>query len=384
MSFILLATDYPPQTGGIQRYCSQLAAALQDLGHQIYVIATEYPGWQDYDARSPVPVIRVPSGGSKLAITLRLRDEAIGLAPQLSEPLLGLIATKWSPEGLGGYWAARQLKVPYGLFAYDREHILHGAHLFKWALQRFLIRRADICFAISHYTAGNFLRGGALAERIRIVGCGIDAEKFAPAPQKARQLRARYGINSRPVLLTVSRLAPYKGHTTVLQALPTILRLFPDIVYFIVGEGPFRSKIEQTIAQLQLQKSVIMTGAVPDEELCGFYTMADVMILCSEDVPGKPSEGFGLTFLEANGCGTPVIGSRLGGVPEAVDHGLSGWLVPPRNPQALAQAVTRMLRHPEWAQQMGAYGRKRALEQFSWEFVARRVEAAFAEWRKDF
>ncbi len=384
MAFILLATDYPPQTGGIQRYCSQLAAALQDLGHQIYVIATEHPGWQEYDVRSPVPVIRVPAGGSKLAISLRLRDEAIRLTRQISAPLWGLICTKWSPEGPGGFLAARQLNVPWGLFAYDREHILSGAHLFKWAVQRLLIRRADICFAISHYTARNFLRGGASSHRLRIVGCGVEAETFAPDPGQAARLRERYGLNNRPVLLTVSRLVPYKGHLTVLQALPEIKRHFPDVVYVIVGDGPFRSEIERAIAQLQLHNSVMLTGAVPDEELCGFYTMAQIMILCSEDVPGKPSEGFGLTFLEANCCGTPVIGSRLGGIPEAVDHGLSGWLVPPRSPQALAQAVVRMLRQPEWAQRMGAYGRKRALEQFSWELVARRVEAAFADLQNNF
>ena len=379
MSYLLLATDYPPQTGGIQRYHSNLALALQTLGREVHVIATEYPGWQEHDAAAAVPVTRVPGEGGKLAITRRLRDEAVRRAGSLQEPLRGIVSTKWSPEGPGAMQAARRLGVPWGVFGHDREFILHAANVVKWALQSYLLTHADLCFAISDYAAANFRRGFAPAARIRMVGCGIEIERFQPDPETAARLRQRHGLQGRPVLLTVARLVPRKGHLTVMQALRQVRARFPDVAYVIVGEGEFRPQLEQGIAAHGLHGNVIMAGAAADAELCGYYTMADVMVMPSYDIIGKPTEGFGLTFLEANCCGTPVIGSRSGGIPDAIAEGRSGLLVPPRNPGALAAAVERLLADPATAQEMGRTGQERARTQFRWEQVARRVDAAFEE-----
>lgn len=376
--YILLATDYPPQTGGIQRYHSNLALALQGLGREVHVVATEHAGWQEHDAAAAVPVTRVPATGGKLAITRRLRDEAVRLG-RGSGSLRGIISTKWSPEGPGAMQAAAALKVPWGVFGHDREHILHAANVVKWGLQTVLFRRADFCFAISNYAAANFRRGFAPSQRIRMVGCGIEAENFSPDPAGAEALRHRHGLQGRPVLLTVSRLVPRKGHLTVLEAISGLRSEFSDIAYLIVGDGEFRSEIERAVARDGLEANVILAGRASDPELCAYYTLADIMVMPSYDIIGLPTEGFGLTFLEANCCGTPVIGSRTGGIPDAVDHGLSGLLVPPRQPQALAHAIRRLLGDPGMARQMGEYGRQRALQQFSWELVARRVDAAFEE-----
>ncbi|MBU0609015.1 MAG: glycosyltransferase family 4 protein, partial [Armatimonadetes bacterium] len=129
----------------------------------------------------------------------------------------------------------------------------------------------------------------------------------------------------------------------------------------------------------RLQTHVIMAGSVPDTELCGYYTLADTMVMPSYDVIGEPTEGFGLTFLEANCCGTPVVGSRTGGIPDAVEDGSSGLLVPPRNPQAIAAALMQLLGDPAAARAMGRNGQERARTQFRWEQVAQRVDAAFEE-----
>ena len=379
MSYLLFATDYPPQTGGIQRYHSNLALALQALGREVHVVATESPGWQEHDATAPVPVTRVPGGQSKLRTTLLMRDQALPLANGLSRPLRGIVATKWSPEGLGALQAARRLDVPWGVFGHDREFILHAANVVKWALQSYLLTRADLCFAISSYAAANLRRGFAPEAHIRMVGCGIESELFQPDPTTAARLRERFGLQGRPVLLTVSRLVPRKGHLTVMQALRTVKERFPDVAYLIVGEGEFRARLEHDIVANGLQDQVIMAGRAGDDELCGYYTLADAMVMPSYDIPGKPTEGFGLTYLEANCCGTPVIGSRTGGIPDAIEEGRSGLLVPPRDPRALAQAIGRLLGDPEAARAMGRYGQERARTQFAWGQVARRVDAAFEE-----
>jgi phosphatidylinositol alpha-1,6-mannosyltransferase len=297
--------------------------------------------------------------------------------------LRGIIATKWSPEGLGAKQAAQRLGVPWGVFGHDREHILHGGNPLKWLLQQHHFKTANFCFAISNYAADNFRRRGVRDDTLRMVGCGLDCQHFAPDEERATALREKHGLQGRRVLLTVSRLVPRKGHLTVIEALPRIREVLSDVCYLIVGDGECRSTLEQAVAQKGLSDHVIFAGRAAAEDLCGYYTLGDIMVMPSYDIPGIPTEGFGLTFLEANCCGTPVIGSRSGGIPDAVDHGLSGLLVPQRDPAALATAAIRILSEPGLAEQMGQYGQHRAREMFRWEYVARRVDAALRKLRRE-
>lgn len=380
MDYFLLATDFPPQVGGIQTYHSNLARALQALGRKICVIATDTPTAAEYDPTAPYPIVRVPTAGGKPAIYRRMRDEALRLAGRNKGPLRGIVATKWSPEGPGALQAAERLGVPWGVFGHDREHILHAANGLKWALQTYLYRKASFCFAISNYAAANFRRGHAPAQRIHMVGCGINSENFQPDPQRAAQLRVHHGLEGQQVLLTLARLAPHKGHITVIKALSEVIRECGQVKYLIVGEGEARSKIEEAVATAGLHEHVLLTGRVPAEDLLGYYTLADLMVMPSFDIPGIPTEGFGLSFLEANCCGTVAVGSRTGGIPDAIEDGVSGLLVPPRNPKALAQAITQLLRNPERLAAMAQIAQKRAREQFQWRQVAERVDAAFSSW----
>ncbi|NPV47160.1 MAG: glycosyltransferase family 4 protein [Armatimonadetes bacterium] len=222
MDYLMLAGDFPPQVGGIQSYHSHLAAALTALGRQVHVVATQQPGSQEYDETCPCAVTRVPAGTSKLALARAMAAAGRKAIAGLSTPLTGVIATKWSPESWAAIDLTRATGAPWGVFGHDREFILTGLNPVKWLAQRSWLRRADLCFAISHYAAANFRRRGVPPNRIRMVGCGVDAQAHRPDPQRADQLRAEMGLGGLPVLLTVSRLVGKKGHETVLQALPAV------------------------------------------------------------------------------------------------------------------------------------------------------------------
>jgi phosphatidylinositol alpha-1,6-mannosyltransferase len=378
MSYLMLAGDFPPQVGGIQSYHSHLAAALTALGREVLVIALSQPGDREYDAGCPYAVTRVPPGGSKLATARAMAAGGLEAAAGLQDPLTGIIATKWSPEAWAALRLSGELRAPWGVFGHDREFILTGLNPLKWLAQRDWLGRADVCFAISHYAAANFRRRGVRPERTRMVGCGVDTQGFRPDPERARQLRDDLGLGDGPVLLTVSRLVRKKGHETVLRALPAVREAAGAVRYVIAGEGPDRARFEAMARELELGNSVVFTGRVPAEDLNAYYTLADVMVMASEDVPGEPLEGFGLAYVEAGCCGTPVIGTWVGGIPDAVDHGVTGLLVPPRDPPTLARAIARLLGDPGLARWMGQQGRERA-QASRWELVARRVDAAFNE-----
>lgn len=379
MAYLLLAGDYPPQLGGIQSYHSALARALAALGHEVVVVATSQEGDAAYDAACPHAVSRVSAEGGKLPTCRRMEARAVELAGSLREPLAGIIATKWSPESPAALRLARRLGVPCGVFGHDREFILTGPNPLKWAVQRYTLPRADFCFAISHFAADNFRRRAVRPDRIRMVGSGVEADAFAPDPEGAARLRAVHGLGEAPVLVTVSRLVEKKGHLTVLEALPAVRQAVPAVCYVIVGEGEHRPALEAAVARLGLQDCVLFAGRAPAADLRAYYTLADLMVMPSYDIPGQPTEGFGLAYLEANSCGTPALGTRCGGIPDAIDHGVSGLLVPPQDPGALAQALIRLLTDRDLARWMGAQGQQRARDWFRWDLVARRVEACFAE-----
>lgn len=309
-------------------------------------------------------------------MTLALARGAKAAATLVPGPVRGLIASKWFPDGLAAAWAQGEVNAPLALFGYAHEFASHDGSTMRRLVQRHVLGRADACLAIARHAEASFLATGVAPERVHRVGIGVDASAMRPAPDVAATLRARHQLGDRRVVLTMARLVPHKGHLTVLRALPAVLEHCPEVTYVIAGTGPWRPQIEKCVATLGLGQSVLMLGRVPPEELAGYHTMADLMVMASEVRPNSLVEGFGLVFLEANCCGTPVIGSYTGGIPEAVVHGGTGLLVPPEAPEALAAAMLRLLRDPELSRRMGTHGRERALAEFRWPDVAERVHAA--------
>ncbi len=172
------------------------------------------------------------------------------------------------------------------------------------------------------------------------------------------------------MILSVSRLAQYKGHETVMRAVSLLGGRFP-VSYVIVGDGPGRQSLEGSAQRLGIQDHVHFAGKIPDHELPSFYAMADVFVLCTEERKHEASvEGFGVVFLEAAAAGLPVVATRAGGIPDAVADGETGFLVPPGDAPAVAEAIGMIFRDDSLALRMGQAGRQRVLDRFNWENTA--------------
>jgi glycosyltransferase involved in cell wall biosynthesis len=165
-----------------------------------------------------------------------------------------------------------------------------------------------------------------------------------------------------PVLMAAGALKPRKGYHTTLKALPTIRERYPDVHYYLVGDDQDRKYVaglRQTIDRLGLQQNATITGIIDDAYLDALYQRADAYVHPAEN-SGGAFEGFGLTYLEANAYGKPVVGTLDCGAEDAIDDGDNGYLVPQRDPAAVADAVLRILDDPEGARAMGERGRRRA------------------------
>ena len=149
--------------------------------------------------------------------------------------------------------------------------------------------------------------------------------------------------------------------------MPRIVSEAPGTRYVIVGDGSDREYLMRLAAASDVADAITFLGELTDDEKLDCYSRCDVFALPSE------REGFGIVYLEANAFGKPVVGGRIGGVPDAVIHGETGLLVDPRSESEVAEAIIRLLENPEEARRLGDNGRRRVENELTWKESARRL-----------
>lgn len=357
---LLVAHDFPPRPGGMETVARHLAAALAALGLQVTVATTWRLGVPEVPGVRVVPLF-TPTGGPAgidlqrdlwltLDLLLRERPDAVHLCNAGLAPWVPVLRAVWpcrvSVHVHGNDLLAPWVHAPGGSL---RDAIGAG------------LQAADVVVPVSAFSAGLARAAGAPAERVRVVHNGV----VAPGPSEG----PRSGV------LTVSRLVPRKGHATVIEA----LALLPGVEYRFTGRGdPLRRELLDRAAALGVADRVRALGVVPDAELAASYAGAAAFVLVPDDRDPADVEGFGVALLEAAAAGLPVVGSRAGGVPEALVDGVTGFLVPPNDPAATAEALRRLLDDPALAARMGSAGRARVVEEFGWSRAARALAAAWA------
>jgi phosphatidylinositol alpha-mannosyltransferase len=227
---------------------------------------------------------------------------------------------------------------------------------------RTVSRRIDAAIAVSDAAAG-FLRR-AIDVELEIVPNGLDVERFAH-PETVPD-----GVPEGRRLLWVSRLDPQKGFRVLVQAFALLAREHRDLSLLVAGDGRDRHAIGALSAPDRAR--VVMLGAVRHKDLPSwFYGAADAFV-----APATGQESFGYILVEAMAAGVPVVASDIAGYREVVRSGIEGLLVPPGDPAALAEAVSRVLSDPVLAARLSEAGRMRAAA-FGWDRVVPRIEAIY-------
>ncbi len=259
-------------------------------------------------------------------------------------------------------------------FIHGYDLLLTERHWRKRILARRILEGANRIVTNSAYGKSLVVaRGIPQAKVVIVYPCPI----FIP-PLSIRggegELRKRYHLEGKKILLTVARLVERKGVDLVLEALrylhETKFSAMENVVYVIVGDGPERKNYELGIINYELP--VLFVGAVSDNELAAWYEACDVFIMTPRKI-GPDVEGFGLVYLEANAFGKPVIGSRTGGVPEAVIDGETGLLVDESDVDGIANAIQRLFSDDAFRKKLGEQGKARVEREFQWQQEVRKL-----------
>ena len=243
------------------------------------------------------------------------------------------------------------------------------------------LARADAVLACSDFVA-RAARAAAPAAHAFGVANGVDTQRLRPAgPERRAAARAALGLGDGPVVLFVGRFVEDKGVHLLLEAVPQVLAAHPAARFVLCGSAHFGlasatdyERAVQARAEA-LGPAVTLAGFVPPARMADYWAAADVF--CAPAVWAEP---FGLVYLESMASGVPCVGTRRGGIPEVVQDGETGLLLAgDPGPDAVAGALVRLLGDAPLRERLGAAGRRRVLERFTWDTMADRVEHVLAD-----
>jgi glycosyltransferase involved in cell wall biosynthesis len=262
-----------------------------------------------------------------------------------------------------GTLAGRLARVPVVIVS-KRSMDVYSRGRDRWAC-RLTNGLADCVTAVAEAVRDHVHREeGCPLGKIVVIPNGVDAEQFSVSPGPPDELRGLGGDGQ--LVGTITRLVWKRGHEELLRAAALVNRSEPGARLVVVGDGPLRPTLEGQARELGLGGAVRFLGAVP--RAARLLPHLDVFVLSSV------WEGMSNGLLEAMAAGRPVVATRVGGNPECVVDGESGLLVPPRDPEAMAAAIVRLLREPELARRLGQAARRRVEAEFTLPRMVQRME----------
>lgn len=235
---------------------------------------------------------------------------------------------------------------------------------------RLKYRSAAATVAISRRVREELLRAGARPERTHLIPSAVDTEAYRPGgdPDWFRQ---EFGLGPGPLLGMAAQFIARKGYDLLLDTLPAVFDKVPDLQVVLFGQGPLREHLEWHIQSNLRGRKIVFAGFREDLERC--LPCLDLLVH-----PAR-MEGLGVILLQAAACGLPVVATRAGGIPDIVEEGATGLLVPVNDRQALAAALLKLLQNPEERHRLGRAARKRAEAAFSIPVMAQRYEKLYAD-----
>jgi starch synthase len=378
MRILLLSREYPPHVyGGAGVVVDHLSRALARRATvEVRCFGDQALAGAGPSVRGYTPWERL-HGGPEVAYAPALEALSVGLAMARDPVEADLVHTHTWYVGFGGMLVQAIHDLPLVVTLHSMEPLRPwkadqlgtGYAVSTWA-ERLAVERAERVIAVSAQMREDILVHFRVEPgRVVVIHNGVDAEAFHRTEQ--REALARHGVRE-PYVLFVGRISEQKGIFPLLES----ARALPDDVSLVLcASSPDTPELAARLEAAVAGRSRVrwINAMLPVAEVVQLYSHASVFVCPSIYEP------FGLINLEAMACGTPVVASRVGGIPEVVVDGETGWLVPPGDPAALAEALRVALADPARARRMGEAGRRRVEAHFSWDRIAERTLAVYRD-----
>ena len=260
---------------------------------------------------------------------------------------------------------AQDIPLDYGIIA---------GNIMNFFRRIFAFFCEDILIAISDDAKKGLLKLRFPSKKIKVIYSGINPDLLKQKKNHLSREDILTKLNipkDKFVIGTIAALRPYKDIFTLINAAKIIVQNYPEVKILIIGKGPLKKNLEERVKSLNLENQVIFYDYV--ENVVEAYDIFNLMVLPSL------TEGFPAVLLEAMAFSVPIVATRVGGVPEAIEDGISGILVPPKNPEALAEAIIKIYENPELASEMAKNARTRFEKYFTAETMARQYENIYEE-----
>lgn len=340
--------------GGPERQMLDLARAMPADHHTVFLLFRDRGRSQDFRSR-------LEENGLDSHVLGQDTPHLPKMIGEVAARLRAMSADVLCPHGykadIVGLLAARRAGIP--VIAVSRGWTTDTWKLRIYeAMDRFCLRRMDRVVCVSEGQAVKVRRAGVRPEHVRVIRNAIRSERFAAGDLSARaDLLGLFRFPPARIVGAAGRISPEKGFDVLVEAAAIALRLNPEIGYIHFGEGKHGERLQRRITELGLEDRFLLAGFRSD--LDRLIPALDLVVIPSF------TEGLPNVALEAFASAVPVVGTAVGGVPEVIEHGISGFLVPPGDPEALARGIIEVLGSEDRRRSMGERGRHRIENHFT-------------------
>jgi glycosyltransferase involved in cell wall biosynthesis len=367
---VLVLSDYflPHASGGVERAAFEVSRRVAREGHEVTVLTFRREDSVPEEEMDGLHVVRVPAIDVSNLIGVQLSG-SLHVWPAIRRLIRDRNIDVLHTHGLffhvslAAAVVARVSGIPLVTTAHVGSLASIGgiasqlSALYERSAGKFILRCSREIIAVSEAVATHVESLGAAEDRVTVIPNGVDTERFAVTRRKRR---ARQSVR----MVCVGRLIANKGPQHLISALPEVLRHFPDAECWFVGDGPMRKELERMVRALRLDRNVRFLGERHD--------IPDLLAQCDVFVRPSLSEGMPLAVLEAMAAGLTVVATPVGGTPEVVDGGSTGFLVDPGDFRTLSERLCQLLGDGKLRRAMGARGHKMA-EGYSWDVVSQKT-----------
>ncbi len=373
-----------PFKGGTENHMYELGEALVKKGVEVHVVTAHLKGTPTEETMAGIKVHRIPAKVVKIEglypPPLVMCQKFLQYLREIDEREnfdLFHLHGRWFPDFTVVRKYCDETNKPLVLTVHNARptgintaYTLFGS-AYEAAIGINVLKSADQLIAVSKWTRDDVLKYGIAKKKFTVIYNGINAQRFSTRhnPAVKKNLRMKH---SDPLFMWVGRVIEQKGLKYLLAAMPLVLKEIPTAKLLIIGTGTELKKLKKLAAKLKIQNSIVFHGAENNrKKINGLLRGADAFVFPSIWEP------FGIVIIEAMASGLPVVAASTGGIPEIIEHGKNGLLVPARNSKKLAEAMLKLASNEKLRKKIGAVGRKTAEKNFNWKKISRETIAVY-------